>query len=93
MRQIGTLINFGDKVVKAMYENAFEKLKAATYYGTRGIAQQINALHSENVTREETVPYRLYLLSPENYLFDELLTTRGADYSFSFVWRKRKGKI
>jgi hypothetical protein len=76
-----------------MYENAFEKLKAATHYGTRGIAQQINALHSENVPREETEPYRLYLLSPANYLFEELLTVCGADYDLSINESEKTGYI
>ncbi|MCL2697083.1 MAG: hypothetical protein FWE74_03250, partial [Oscillospiraceae bacterium] len=64
-----------------MYRNAFEELKAATDYGSRGIAQQIKQLLCEGVPKEETEPHRLYLLKPENYLFDELMTVRGADYS------------
>ncbi len=64
-----------------MYKNAFEELKAATEYGGKGISQQIKMLQSEGVTRDETEPFRLYLLKPENYLFDELMTARGADYN------------
>jgi len=67
-----------------IYENKFEKLKAGTHYGSTGIAQQIQMLELEGASAQELEPFRVYLLSPANYIFEELMTVRGADYDIEF---------